>query len=92
MTGQNFDMAMGGQYSLTLAVLVILTFLIIFAKRWLSEEGVAFNWIFAAIGTGLAYLITISLTCSYKLTFVIGLATMIVVGFGAGYFTDGGEY
>ena len=85
-------MSMGGQYSLSLAVLVVLTFIIIFAKRWLSEEGVGFNWIFATIGTGLAYLITISLSCSYKLAFVIGLAAMIVVGFGAGYFTNGGEY
>jgi len=92
MTGANFDMSMGGSYSLALAVLVVLAFIIIFAKRWLSEEGVGFNWIFAAIGTGLAYLITISLSCSYKLAFVIGLAAMIVVGFGAGYFTDGGEY
>jgi len=79
-------------YSLTLAALVVLTFMIIFAKRWLSEEGVAFNWIFAAVGTGVAYLITISLSCSYKLGFVIGLAAMIIVGFGAGYFMDGGEY
>jgi len=39
-----------------------------------------------------AYLITISLSCSYKLAFVIGLAAMIIVGFGAGYFMDGGEY
>jgi len=92
LTGAGFDMSMGGQYSLSLAVLVVLTFIIIFAKRWLSEEGVGFNWIFATIGTGLAYLITISLSCSYKLAFVIGLAAMIVVGFGAGYFTNGGEY
>ena len=85
-------MTMGGQYSLTLAALVVLVFIIIFAKRWLSEEGVGFNWIFASVGTGVAYLITISLSCSYKLAFVIGLAAMIIVGFGAGYFMDGGEY
>jgi len=92
MTGSGFDMTMGGQYSLTLAALVVLVFIIIFAKRWLSEEGVGFNWIFASVGTGVAYLITISLSCSYKLAFVIGLAAMIIVGFGAGYFMDGGEY
>ena len=92
MTGFGFDMSMGGSYSLALAVLVILTFIIIFAKRWLSEEGVPFNWIFASVGTGLAYLITISLSGSYKWAFVVGLAAMIIVGFGAGYFMDGGEY
>ena len=92
MTGVGFDMAMGGGYSLTLASLVVLVFLLMFARRWLSEEGVGFNWIFASIGTGVAFLITISLSCSYKWSFVAGLAAMIIVGFGAGYFTEGGEY
>jgi len=89
---KGFDPSIGGSYSLALAVLVILVFIIMFARRWLSEEGVPFNWIFASIGTGVAYLITISLSCSYKWAFVAGLAAMIIVGFGAGYFMDGGEY
>ena len=92
LTGMGFDMSMGGQYSLTLAALVVLVFIIMFARRWLSEEGVPYNWIFAAVGTGVAYLITISISCSYKLTFIVGLAAMIIVGFGVGYFMDGGEY
>ena len=92
LTGSGFDMSMGGSYSLTLAALVVLVFIIIFARRWLTEEGVPYNWLFAAVGTGVAYLITISLSCSYKWAFVAGLAATIIVGFGAGYFTDGGEY
>jgi len=92
MTGAGFDMGMGGAYSMNWAAVVILVFIIMFARRWLTEEGIPFNWLFAGVGTGVAYLITISLSCSYKLSFVIGLAAMILVGFGVGYFMDGGEY
>jgi len=92
MTGSGFDMGFGGSYGMAWMGLVVLTFIIIFARKWLTEEmGIPFNWIFASVGTGVAYLITISITCSFKWAFLAGLLGMIIAGFGAGYFVDGGE-
>jgi hypothetical protein len=94
-TGSGFEMSFLGSFSMAWLGLVILTFIIMFARKWLFEEGgLPFNWIFAAIGTGLAYLITITITCSFKWALLIGLIGLIVGGFGVGYFidADGGEF
>ena len=85
-------MVIGGTYGMAWLGLVLLTFIIMFAKKWLSEEaGLPFNWIFASIGAGLAYLITISISCSFKWAFLLGFLGLVIVGFGAGYFIGGGE-
>ena len=82
-----------GSFSMAWLGLVLLTFIILFARKWIAEEaGYSFNWIFAAIGTGLAYLITITITGSFKWAFLLGIIGMIIGGFGIGYFIYGGEY
>ena len=92
LTGMGFEMTFGGTYGMAWLGLVILTFIIMIAKKWLSEEaGIPFNWIFASIGAGLGYLITISISCSFKWAFLIGFLGLVIAGFGAGYFVDGGE-
>lgn len=93
MTGSGFEMGFLGSFGMAWLGLVVLVFIIMFARKWLSEEGgIPFNWIFAAIGAGLAYIITISLSCSFKLALLIGLIGIVVGGFGVGYFIgEGGE-
>jgi len=92
MTGAGFEMGFLSSFSMVWLGLVILAFIIMFARKWLAEEGgLPFNWIFAGIGTGLAYLITTTLTCSFKWAFLLGIIAMIVCGFGVGYFIGGGE-
>lgn len=87
MTGSGFEMGFLGSFGMAWLGLVVLVFIIMFARKWLSEEGgIPFNWIFAAIGAGLAYIITISLSCSFKLALLIGLIGIVVGGFGVGYF------
>ena len=92
LTAVGFDSGFMGSYSMAWLGLVILVFIIMFARKWISEEaGLPFNWIFASIGAGLAYLITISISCSFKWAFLIGFLGLVILGFGAGYFIDGGE-
>ena len=92
LTGSGFDMSFGGAYGLSWLGLVILTFIIMFARKWLSEEaGLPFNWVFASVGAGLGYLITISISCSFKWALLIGFLGLVIAGFGAGYFVEGGE-
>jgi len=93
-TGIGFDTSFLGGFSMAWLGLVLLAFIIMFARKWLAEEGgLPFNWIFASIGTGLAYLITITISCSFKWALLFGIVGMIIAGFGVGYFIDaGGEY
>ncbi len=92
LTGAGFDMGMGGSWTMAWAGLVILTFMIMLAKKWLYEEaGLPFNWIFASAGAGLGYLITISIIGSFKWAFLVGFLGLVILGFGAGYFIEGGE-
>ncbi len=75
-----------------MSIRLILTFIIMFARKWLYEEaGLPFNWIFASAGAGLGYLITISIMGDFKWAFLVGFLGLVIVGFGAGYFVDGGE-
>ena len=95
MTGAGFDMTFLGGYSMAWIGLVILVFIIMFARKWVAEEaGLPFNWMFASAGAGLAYLITISISCSFRWAFLIGLGGLIIGGFGVGYFIggEGGDY
>jgi hypothetical protein len=61
--------------------LVIIFFLIAFARRYLGEEaGVPFSFIGALIGGFGGYIAVITFTCSYKLALVGGLAGVVVLG------------
>lgn len=92
LTGAGFDMSIGGSWGMAWIGLVILTFIIMFARKWLYEEGgLPFNWIFASAGAGLGYLITISIMGDFKWAFLAGFLGLVILGFGAGYFVDGGE-
>lgn len=92
LTAAGFDITIGGSYGMAWLGLVILAFIIMFAKKWLAEEGgLPFSWIFASIGAGLAYLITISVSCSFKWALLLGFLGLVIAGFGVGYFVGGGE-
>ena len=39
LTGAGFDVSFGGAYSMAWLGLVILTFIIIFARKWVAEEA-----------------------------------------------------
>jgi hypothetical protein len=61
--------------------LVIIFFLIVFARRYLGEEaGVPFSMIGACIGGFGAYLAVITFTCSYKFALAGGIGGVIVLG------------
>ena len=95
-TGSGFEMGFLDSFSMAWLGLVLMAFIIMFARKWINEEaGIAFNWIFAGCGAGLAYLITISLSCSFKFALLLGFIGLIIGGFGIGFFIDsegGGEY
>jgi hypothetical protein len=61
--------------------MVILFFLIAFARKYLGEEaGVPFSFVGALIGGFGAYIIVITFTCSYKLALIGGIAGAAVLG------------
>lgn len=61
--------------------LVIIFFIIVFARRYLGEEaGVPFSFIGALLGGFGGYVIVVTFTCSYKLALVGGIAGIVVLG------------
>lgn len=72
-----------------LGIIVIMTIL---GKKWLGEEelvGFPFSWVGSLAGL-LAYVLVVSLTGSYRWSFIIGLVAFLVGGFGLGA-TSGGS-
>lgn len=61
--------------------IVIIFFLIVFARKYLGEEaGVSFSFPGALIGGFGGYLLIITLTCSYKFALLAGLIGIVVLG------------
>jgi hypothetical protein len=71
--------------------IVILFFIIAFARRYIGEEaGVPFSFIGALIGGGLGYIVILTITCSYKFALVGGLIGMVLLGFVFSQIFEGG--
>jgi hypothetical protein len=76
-----FTKSIMGGCSISWLYLVIIFFIIVFARKYLGEEaGVPFSMIGACLGGFGAYLLIITFTCSYKLALVGGIAGIIVFG------------
>ncbi len=85
-------MAMGGSWTMAWVGAVILVFILFFIRKWIGEEmGVPFSILFASVGLGMGYLITITLSCSMKWAFIIGLVSMLIGGFLIGLFLGEGD-
>ena len=60
---------------------VILFFIIVFARKYLGEEGgVPFSFIGALIGGFGADIIVVVFTCSYKLALAAGIGGIVLLG------------
>lgn len=65
------------------AGLAILIIILLVAKKWLSEEaviGMPYNWVFSSIGI-LVYFLVVAIGIAPKISLVIGLASMFILGF-----------
>lgn len=91
-TGSGFSLDLLGGFSMAWLGVVLLFFLIVFSRKWIGEMfGIPFSSLGAFILGYLAYLITISLACSYKIALGAGIIAFIIGAyFGPGIFGDGG--
>jgi hypothetical protein len=71
---------------------VILFFLVVFARRYLGEEaGIPFSFIGSIIGAFGGYIILLTFTCSYKIALVGGIVGIAILGiFLSNLFGEGG--
>ena len=95
MTGTGFDVAMFGGYSMAWLAMVVLFFIIVFARRFLSDAGVGFNTLGAWIGGFATYILVVTFSCSTKWSLVAGIAGFLLGAFVLGGLLgldDGGGY
>uniref|UniRef100_A0A6M3JHS8 Uncharacterized protein n=1 Tax=viral metagenome TaxID=1070528 RepID=A0A6M3JHS8_9ZZZZ len=72
--------------------LVLLFFINAFARKWLGEEaGFEYSFFGGLFGGLVPYFIAVSILGSFKISFIIGLIGMGIVGFGGGSIFGGGE-
>jgi len=84
MTGAGFNLEIMGGFSMAWLAMVLLFFIVIFARKWLSEAGVPFNTIGAWAGAYVPYVIVITITCSAKWSLAAGIIGFVVGAFFAG--------
>lgn len=92
MTGAGFDTSFLGQYGQAWLVVVLLFFIVVFARKWIGEAmNLNFSTVGGFVGAYLPYLIVITLFCSVKFALLAGIAGMVVGAFFlANLFGDGG--
>jgi len=92
MTCSGFSQELLGGCSMIWIALVILAFIVIFARRWVPELiGIPWSTIGCGLLGGLAFVITATVTCSHKFALVAGFIGCAVGGyFGGLVFGDGG--
>ena len=91
MTGAGFNLDIMGGFSVAWLAMVLLFFIIVFARKWLGESGVPFNDIGAWVGGYLPYILIVTFTCSAKWALAGGIVGFVVGAFFAGtLFGDGG--
>lgn len=85
MTGAGFDTSFLGPYGMAWLGMVVLFFIIVFARKYLGEEmGMPFNAVGAFAGGYIAYLITVTFTCSFKWALAAGLGGFVIGAFFLG--------
>jgi hypothetical protein len=73
-------------------VIVALFFLNALVRKWGGEEvGLDYNFWLGLVGAIVGYLIPLIFTGNIKISFVIGLVAMLVVGYGGGMLFGGGD-
>jgi hypothetical protein len=84
MTGTGLSHSVGGGLTMAWIAVVIIFFVVAFARKWIFEEylQMPFSLIAAIVIGVLAHVFTVMLSCSYKLGLVVGL----IGAFAAGYF------
>ena len=81
MTCAGFTKSILGGCSMAWLAPVIIFFLIIFARKYLGEEGgLPFSMIGACLGGFGAYLLIITFTCSYKFALLGGIIGAAALG------------
>ena len=81
MSCSGFSTEFFGGCSLAWIGVVILFFIIVFARKYLGEEaGVPFSFPGALLGGFGGYLIILTISCSYKFALVGGIGGVIVLG------------
>ena len=81
MTCGGFSTEFFGGCSMAWIGIVILFFIIIFARKYLGEEaGVPFSFPGALLGGFGGYIVILSFSCSYKFALVGGIGGIIVLG------------
>lgn len=84
MTGSGFSLEVMGGFSMAWLAMVILFFIVVFARKWMKEAGMPFNDIGAWAGAYLPYVIIVSLTCSTKWALAGGIVGFVVGAFFMG--------
>lgn len=73
-------------------ILVGLFFINAFVRKWFGEEmDIDYNFWLGMGGSFVGYLIPLTISGNVGLSFVIGLISMLVCGYGAGVFLGGSE-
>ncbi len=92
MTGEGFDLGFMGGFGMAWFGLVIIIFIILFARKWVGEEmGIGFNILGAFGGSIIPYLVVVTISCQFKWALAAGLIGLVVGGFLLGQFMDGGD-
>jgi len=88
---EKITMSFGSCAKARLAI-VILFFINAFVRKWFGEEmGNDYNFWMGFVGGFIGFLIPISITGNVGISFVIGLAGMLILGFGSGAIFGGDE-
>jgi len=92
MTCSGLGTSFLGGCSMAWIGVVILFFLVVFARRYLGEEaGIPFSFIGSIIGAFGGYIILLTFTCSYKIALVGGIVGIAILGiFLSNLFGEGG--
>jgi hypothetical protein len=72
--------------------LVVLFFLIALIRKWGGEEiGLDFSFVLGLLGGIGAYLITITISGSFKWALILGIGGALLLGYGGGLIFGGSE-
>lgn len=87
MTGEGFDTAFMGNWSMAMFMIPVLFFLTVFVNKFMEDYG--WNRLFSFIGVTIGYLVLVSIFGDYRLAFAGGVVGLILGGYFGQFF--GGE-
>lgn len=94
MTGGGFDTSFFGPYAMAWLAMVVLFFIVVFARKWVGEAfDMPFSTIGAFVGAYVPYLVVVTVTCAPKWALLSGIVGFIIGAFFLGsLFGDSGGY